>query len=100
MTEKFKKEIDHEFYAYAHAVNLTAKCHDRDRQSANAADGSTDGTIKQNTLFEVLASETACTVFRLTPIGYFKAIWTLFKIAFIEKKFKDGIPLVGAIFFK
>ena len=32
MTEKFKKEINHEFYAYAHAVNLLANCHDRDNQ--------------------------------------------------------------------
>ncbi len=100
MTEKFKKEIDHEFCAYAHAVNLTAKCHDRDRQGTDTTDGSTDGVIKQDTLFKVLATETACTVFSLTPEGYLKAIWTLFKIAFIEKKFKSGLPFVGAIFIK
>lgn len=100
MTEKIKKEIDHEYWAYAHAVNLTTKCHDRDHQSTNTAGGCTDGTIKQETLFKVLASESACTVFRLTPKGYFNAIWTLFKIAFIEKKFKSGIPLLGVIFIK
>lgn len=100
MTEKFKKEIDHEYWAYAHAVNLAVKCHNRDSQSANTAGGGTDGAIKQNTLFEVLSSEAACTAFRLTPKGYLKAIWTLFKIAFIEKEFKSGIPLVGAILLK
>lgn len=100
MIEKFKKEIGHEFYAYAHAVDLVAKCHDRDSQSSNAASGGADGTIKQDTLLKVLASETACTVFSLTPIGYLKAIWTLFKIAFVEKKFKSGIPLLGVIFIK
>lgn len=100
MTDKLKKEIDHEYFAYANAVCLATKCHDRDRQSPNTARCCANGTIKQNTLFEVLASETACTAFRLTPKGYLKAIWTLFKITFIEKKFKSGIPLIGAIFLK
>ena len=100
MTEKFQKFIDHKFYAYAHAVDLIAKCHDRENQCADAASGSANGTIKENALFNVLASETACTIFRLTPKGYLKAIWVLFKIAFIEKKFKRGLPFVGAIFIK
>lgn len=100
MTEKFKKEIRHEYWANANAMGLIAKCHDKDHQSPNAASGGADRTIKQDTLFKVLADETACTVFSLTPIGYLKTIWTLFKIAFVEKKFKSGIPLLGVIFIK
>ena len=100
MTEKFKKDIDHEFNAHVHAINLTAMCRERDSKDTNTTDCGAEDCIKRDTLFKVLANETACTSFRLTPIGYLIAIWTIFKIAFIEKKFKSGITSVGVIFIK
>lgn len=97
---KSNKEIDHEFFAYAHAVSLEEMCHYRDRQGSDAASRYVNGTIKIDTLYKALLDETVCTAFYLTPKGYLKAIWTLFKITFIEKKFKSGIPIIGAIFLK
>ena len=44
--------------AHCWSAALAQQCHDRDKQTENATDGSYDGAIKQSTLSAVLADKT------------------------------------------
>lgn len=89
-----KTEIAHKFHAYTAAVALAAECDNRDRKAEHAAYGGYNGTIKQDTLYQVLASKTAIMHERLSLVGYLVIVARLFKIAFIDKKRQRGAPSI------
>ena len=84
---------DKEFCARLLTTELATECYNRDNKGKNAAHGSYDGTIKQDTLCSVLAAKTTIMYKRLTLIGYLKTILILFKIAFLRKKLNRKPPV-------
>ena len=72
------KKNDAAFDAYLLTVYLANECHQRDQESQKAANGGYNGTIKQNTLAEVLAEKATLVQKRLSPIGYLVTIARLF----------------------
>lgn len=60
----------------------------------NPSDGSNNGTHPYATFMPVELSETSLVYYHPSFIGYFEAIWNLFKQAFRHKERKDFI-LIG-----
>ena len=93
-----KNEKDYKkFLAHCWSASLAQQCHERDKQTENATDGSYDGAIKQSTLSAVLSDKTALLAEKLSFIGYLKTISVLFKIAFLHKKRKGFVKVIRCV---
>ncbi len=99
MSKKNNKKRLNEFDGYALAFWLAQKCNQRDKHSNKATDGSYNRTIKQDTLAEVLATETTLVNQYATLVGYLKVVFKLFYITFIRKKSNGSVPILRGAFF-
>lgn len=99
MSKKESHEKDNAFDAYLLTVYLANECYQRDQKRQKAANGSYDGTMKQNTLAEILSEKAAFMEKRLSPIGYLVIVARLFYEAFLRKKPYGRTPVFRGLFF-
>lgn len=97
-----KKELvnkEKEYAAYALSAYLANECHQRNNQREQAANRRYDGTLKQSTLASVLAEKATVVEYRLSAIGYLKAVAMLFKKTFLQKKPHGTFPIFRCVLF-
>lgn len=99
MNKKGLVNKEKEYAAYALSVYLANECYQRDNQGKQATDRRYDGTIKQHTLASVLAEKASIVEYRLSAVGYLKAVSMLFKATFLQKKPHGAFPIFRCAFF-
>ena len=98
MTKKNENQQRKRYDGYALSVWLANKCYQRDHQTNEAANGGYNRTISQDTLADVLSEETTVVNEYATTVGYLKICVELFKVAFLHKKGKYGMPILKGFF--
>lgn len=99
MNKKDLENKEKKYAAYALSAYLANECHQRDNQGEQATDSLYEGPIKQCMISSVIAEKTTIVEYRLSAVGYIKAVAMLFKATFLQKKPHGTFPIFRCVFF-